>query len=95
MSPKSPPAALQKFSPPSYFFSGDHPASTDLHTGFPLGVIGAMDSSADLSAQILNNTGLSQKLLAELAPISQTELSMQGRPSPGDLSLYPARPMGS
>jgi type I restriction enzyme R subunit len=31
----------------------------DLHTEFPLGVIGEMDSSADLSAQILNNTDLS------------------------------------
>ena len=32
-------------------------------------VIGAMDSSADLSAQILNNPELSQKLLDELVPI--------------------------
>jgi type I restriction enzyme, R subunit len=37
-------------------------------------VIGAMDSSADLSAQILNNPELSQKLLGELVPIIYKEL---------------------
>jgi len=37
-------------------------------------VIGAMDSSADLSAQILNNPDLSQKLLAELVPIIYDEM---------------------
>ncbi len=44
-------------------------ASPDLHSEFLSAVIGAMDSSADLSAQILNNPELSQKLLAELVPI--------------------------
>ena len=44
-------------------------ASPDLHSEFVTAVIGAMDSSADLSAQILNNPDLSQKLLAELVPI--------------------------
>ena len=56
-------------------------ASPDLHSEF-VTVIGAMDSSADLSAQILNNLGLvgpgcelsldgavSQKLLGELVPL--------------------------
>jgi type I restriction enzyme R subunit len=32
-------------------------------------VIGTMDSSADLSTQILNNPDLSQKLLAALVPL--------------------------
>ena len=32
-------------------------------------MIGAMDSSEDLSAQIMNNPDLSQKLLDELVPI--------------------------
>jgi type I restriction enzyme, R subunit len=32
-------------------------------------VIGAMDSSADYSTQILNNPDLSQTLLGELVPI--------------------------
>jgi len=32
-------------------------------------VIGAMDSHTDLSTQILNNSEISQKLLAELVPI--------------------------
>jgi len=36
---------------------------------FVSAVIAAMDSSADLSAQILNNAELSQKLLGELVPI--------------------------
>jgi type I restriction enzyme, R subunit len=44
-------------------------ASPDLHNEFVSAVIGAMDSSADLSTQILNNPDLSQKLLAELVPI--------------------------
>ncbi|MCT7292959.1 DEAD/DEAH box helicase family protein [Rhodococcus sp. PAE-6] len=43
-------------------------ASPDLHSEFLAAVIGAMDSSADLSAQILNNQGLSQKLLEALLP---------------------------
>jgi hypothetical protein len=38
-------------------------ASPDLHNEFLSAVIGAMDSSTDLSAQILNNPDLSQKLL--------------------------------
>jgi type I restriction enzyme R subunit len=44
-------------------------ASPDLHNEFVSAVIGAMDSSADLSTQILNNPDLSQKLFAELVPI--------------------------
>jgi type I restriction enzyme, R subunit len=32
-------------------------------------MIGAMESADDLSAQILNNPDLSQKLLVELVPI--------------------------
>lgn len=44
-------------------------ASPDLHSEFMSAVIGAMASSEDLSAQIINNPDLSQKLLAELVPI--------------------------
>jgi type I restriction enzyme R subunit len=44
-------------------------AGPDLQNEFVGAMIGAMDSSEDLSAQILNNPGLSQKLLAELLPI--------------------------
>ena len=40
-----------------------------LHDEFVSAVIRTMDSSADLSAQILNNPELSQKLLDELVPI--------------------------
>ncbi|MGW5287445.1 hypothetical protein [Rhodococcus pyridinivorans] len=43
-------------------------ASSDLHSEFLVAVIGVMDSSADLSAQILNNQGLSQKLLEAWLP---------------------------
>jgi len=32
-------------------------------------VIGAMESQNDLSAQILSNTEISQKLMAELVPL--------------------------
>ena len=49
-------------------------ASPDLHSEFLTAVIGAMDSSADLSAQILNNPELSQKLLGELVPLIYKEL---------------------
>jgi type I restriction enzyme, R subunit len=49
-------------------------ASPDLHNEFLSAVIGAMDSSADLSAQILNNPDLSQKLLVALVPIIYKEL---------------------
>jgi hypothetical protein len=44
-------------------------ASPDLQNEFVGAVIGAMHYSADLSAQILNNSDLSRKLLAELVPI--------------------------
>jgi type I restriction enzyme R subunit len=44
-------------------------ASPDLHNEFVAAVIGAMNSSDDLSAQIINNPELSQKLLGELVPI--------------------------
>ncbi|MGW5339182.1 type I restriction endonuclease subunit R [Rhodococcus pyridinivorans] len=43
-------------------------ASPDLYSEFLTTVVGAMESSADLSAQILNNQGLSQKLLGALLP---------------------------
>ncbi len=49
-------------------------ASPDLHNEFVAAVIGAMHSSTDLSAQILNNPELSQKLLGELVPIIYKEL---------------------
>jgi hypothetical protein len=49
-------------------------ASPDLHNEFLSAVIGAMDSSADLSAQILNKPELAQKLLGELVPIIYKEL---------------------
>ena len=49
-------------------------ASPDLHNEFVTAVIRAMDSSADLSAQILNNPELSQKLLGELVPTIYKEL---------------------
>ena len=41
----------------------------DLPKEFLSAVIGAMDASEDLSAQIINNPDLSQKLLDELVPI--------------------------
>ena len=41
-------------------------------------MIGAMDSSADLSAQILNYAELSQKLLGELVPLIYRELMTAG-----------------
>ena len=44
-------------------------ASPDLHDEFVDAVIGVLDASKDLSAQILNSPDLSQKLLAELEPI--------------------------
>ncbi len=53
-------------------------ASPDLYDEFVATVIAAMDSSADLSAQILNNTELSQKLLGELVPIVYKGLKAAG-----------------
>jgi len=44
-------------------------ASPDLQNEFVGAVIGAMDSSDDLSTQILNNPELKQKLLGELVPL--------------------------
>jgi type I restriction enzyme, R subunit len=44
-------------------------ASPDLQTEFVGAVIGAMESHTDLSAQILNNSAISQKLMGELVPI--------------------------
>ena len=49
-------------------------ASPDLQSEFVSAVIGAMDSSADLSTQILNNPELKQKLLGELVPLVYEEL---------------------
>ena len=43
-------------------------ASPDIEGAFVDAVIGAMDSSTDLSVQILNNKDLAQKLLGELLP---------------------------
>jgi type I restriction enzyme, R subunit len=53
-------------------------ASPVLQSEFVAAVIGAMDSSADLSAQILNNPELSQKLLGELVPLIYRELKAAG-----------------
>jgi type I restriction enzyme R subunit len=53
-------------------------ASPDLHNEFVSAVIGAMDSSADLSAQILNNPELSQRLLGELVPLIYRGLKAAG-----------------
>jgi type I restriction enzyme, R subunit len=44
-------------------------ASPDLHDEFVAAVIGTMNSSEDLSAQILNNAELKEKLLGELVPL--------------------------
>ena len=53
-------------------------ASPDLQNEFVGAVIGAMDSSADLSTQILNNPDLSQKLLSEFVPSSARALKAAG-----------------
>jgi type I restriction enzyme R subunit len=53
-------------------------ASPDLQNEFVSAVIGAMDSSSDLSAQILNNPERSQKLLGELVPIIYKGLKAAG-----------------
>jgi type I restriction enzyme, R subunit len=42
---------------------------TNRHREFVAAVFGAIDSSPDPSAQILNDAELSQKLLGELVPI--------------------------
>ena len=44
-------------------------ASPDLQNELVGAVIGAMESDTDLSAQILNNSEISQKLMGELVPI--------------------------
>jgi type I restriction enzyme R subunit len=48
---------------------GQFSASPDLQDEFVGAVIGAMASCEDLSTQILNDPGLSQKLMGELVPI--------------------------
>jgi type I restriction enzyme R subunit len=53
-------------------------ASPDLQNEFVGAVIGAMDSHADLSTQILNNSEISQKLFAELVPIIYKGLRAAG-----------------
>jgi len=58
--------------------SSQFSASPDLHDEFVAAVIAAMDSSADLSAQILNSPELSQKLLAELVPLIYKGLKTAG-----------------
>ena len=49
-------------------------ASHDLQQEFTDAVLGSMESSADLSTQILNNQDIFQKLLAELSPIIYDEM---------------------
>jgi type I restriction enzyme R subunit len=49
-------------------------ASPDLQKEFVAAVIGTMASSEDLSAQILSNPELSQKLLGELMPLIYNRL---------------------
>jgi type I restriction enzyme R subunit len=49
-------------------------ASPDLHQEFTDAVLGSMESSQDLSTQILNNSDIFQKLLAELIPIIYNEM---------------------
>jgi type I restriction enzyme R subunit len=44
-------------------------ASPDLKSEFVSAVIGAMESHSDLSARILNNPEISQKLMGELVPL--------------------------
>jgi type I restriction enzyme R subunit len=53
-------------------------ASPDLQQQFAEAVLGAMDSSADLSTQILGNPDIFQKLLAELIPIVYNDLAATG-----------------
>ncbi|MCV7401286.1 type I restriction endonuclease subunit R [Mycobacterium fragae] len=53
-------------------------ASPDLHDEFVSAVIGTMNSSEDLSAQILSNPELKQKLLGELVPLIYEELKSAG-----------------
>ena len=53
-------------------------ASPDLKQEFTAAVLGAMDSSADLSTQIINNPAIFQKLLNELVPIIYKELAAAG-----------------
>ncbi|QGW26465.1 MULTISPECIES: hypothetical protein [unclassified Dietzia] len=50
-------------------------ASPDIDVAFTDAVIGSMDSSADLSAQILNNQDLARALLGELLPAVYRTLS--------------------
>lgn len=52
-------------------------ASPDIDIAFVDAVIGAMDSSTDLSVQILNNKDLAQKLLGELLPSVYRRLAVQ------------------
>lgn len=47
---------------------------SNLHQEFTDAVLGSMESSQDLSTQILNNPDIFQKLLAELVPIIYDEL---------------------
>lgn len=53
-------------------------ASPDLQSEFVDAVIGAMESHTDLSAQILSNTEISQKLIGELVPIIYKTLKATG-----------------
>ena len=53
-------------------------ASPVLQNEFLSAMSGAMDTSEDLSAQILNNPKLSQKLLDELVPIVYTGMKAAG-----------------
>jgi type I restriction enzyme, R subunit len=49
-------------------------ASPDLHQQFTDAVLGSMESSHDLSSQILNKPDIFQKLLSELVPVICDEM---------------------
>jgi len=54
-------------------------ASPDLAQEFTAAVLGSMESSEDLSAQIINNPDIFQKLLNELVPLVYKELAAADR----------------
>ena len=54
-------------------------ASPDLQQEFTDAVLGSMESSEDLSAQIINNPDIFQKLLNELVPLVYKDLAAAGR----------------
>ena len=54
-------------------------ASPDLAQEFTAAVLGSMESSEDLSAQIINNPDIFQKLLNELVPLVYKDLAAADR----------------